>query len=360
MFLNLHILKNKMYLSIETLDYNRFEPIIGGLFCERIFGPVKDFECFCRRYKKLHKKLFQKSKINLCPKCNIELTSSSIRSYRLGYVRLASHISHYWFLRNLPSYISIILNKSNKETLKIAYHKSYVILKKSNSVYSITGAEALYFLLKKLDIKDKENIVSTKDNPYPENIIAYKNRLKLLNFFIQTKTKPEWMILKYLPVLPPDIRPIVKIQDKTVVTTDLNFSYLNIISTNNKITKLRKMLVPEKFLSNEKLFLQQKVDTLIVGEKSTLNNRNSDKLMKSLSSSIKGKKGLFRENILGKTVDYSGRSVIVVEPKLDLNEFGIPEEMVVLIIAYSEKYFCLVLFYNILYFEHKRHFIFYF
>lgn len=239
-------------------------------------------------------------------------------------------MTHYWFLRNLPSYISVVLNKSNKETLKVAYHKSYVIIKRLDFVYSITGADALFFLLRKWNIRD--NIISISNPPVLNNII-YKNRLKLLNFLVQTKTKPEWMVLKYLPVLPPDIRPIVKIQDKTVVTTDLNFSYLNIITTNNKIIKLRKMLVPEKFLSNEKLFLQQKVDNLIAGEKKNV-SRNNEKLIKSLSSSIKGKKGLFRENILGKTVDYSARSVIVVEPKLDLNEFGIPEDMVVFIIIY--------------------------
>ncbi len=291
---------------------------------------MKDFECVCRRYKKLHKKLFLKSKVNLCPKCNIELTSSKIRSYRLGYVRLSSYVTHYWFLRNLPSYISVVLNKSNKETLKVAYHKSYVIIKKLDFTYSITGADALFFLLKRLDIKDNViSLASISEIPKINNMI-YKNRLKLLNFLSQTKTKPEWMVLKFLPVLPPDIRPIVKIQDKTVVTTDLNFSYLNIISINNKIIKLRKMLVPERFLSNEKLFLQQKVDNLIAGEKKSI-SKNNEKLVKSLSSSIKGKKGLFRENILGKTVDYSARSVIVVEPKLDLNEFGIPEEMVVFI-----------------------------
>lgn len=205
--------------------------------------------------------------MNICPKCNIELTTSSLRSYRLGYINLSSFVVHYWFLRNLPSYISIVLNKPTKEALKIAYHKSYILLKKSNSIHSITGADALYLLLKKLSSKESQD----------KGEYLYRNRVKILNFFAQTKTKVEWMVLRYLPVLPPNIRPIVKIQGKTIVTTDLNFSYANIINTNSKILKLRKMLVPEKFLSNEKLFLQQKVDILIAAsEKSGNISKNNN------------------------------------------------------------------------------------
>lgn len=208
--------------------------------------------------------------MNICPKCNIELTSSSLRSYRLGYINLSSFVVHYWFLRNLPSYVSIVLNKPTKETLKIAYHKSYILLKKSGIIHSITGADALYLLLKRLSSKESFNLQDKKE-------FLYRNRIKILNFFAQTKTRVEWMVLRYLPVLPPNIRPIVKIQGKTVVTTDLNFSYANIINTNSKILKLRKMLVPEKFLSNEKLFLQQKVDILIAAsEKSSNISKNSN------------------------------------------------------------------------------------
>jgi len=315
----------------ETLDYTRFEPIVGGLFCQRIFGPVKDFMCLCKRRRKLQKRFFQKNVVNICSRCFVELTYSTMRSYRLGYISLSSFVSHFWFLRNSPSYISIVLNKSVKETLKIAYGKSYILMKRSNFIYSITGADALHFLLiRSRLLLDKDFTVLSDFNLVAADLKdLYKKRKRVFNFFIQTQSKPDWMILKYLPVLPPDIRPIVKISDNTIVTTDLNFSYANIINVNNKILKLRKMLVPERFLNNEKLFLQQKVDALISAEGKKVGSTSLDeeKKIKSLSSLINGKKGLFRENLLGKTVDYSARSVIVVEPHLDLNYFGIPEEI---------------------------------
>nr|AEW13012.1 RNA polymerase beta' subunit [Strombomonas acuminata] len=211
----------------ETINYETFKPVNDGLFCEKIFGPIKDWECNCKRYKKIQMKTKNKDKVIICPKCYVEITETKIRNYRMG-IKLSAPVTHIWYIKSVPNYI----------------------------------------------------------------------RLKLINHFIQTKSNPHWMIIYNLPVLPPNLRPVVKLQDKTLITTDLNFLYAKIVNINNKINKLRKMLVPEPFLINEKYTLQ-----------------------------IQGKRGRFRENLLGKTVDYSGRSVIIVEPNLKLNECGIPEEM---------------------------------
>lgn len=235
------------------------------------------------------------------------------------------------------------LNKSIKETNKIAYNKSYIKTKHFSEEKYITGGEALYLLLKKIKLKKKikeinKSIFNIEKNEKKINLEStkkiltkYKKRLILINYFMLTKSNPSWMTLKYLPVLPPNIRPIVRLQDRTIITTDLNFLYSNIINSNNKIIKLRKMSVPEIFLNNEKNILQDKIDKLINNEKKTYNlsKKSSKKKLKSLTQSIQGKKGRFRENLLGKTVDYSGRSVIVVEPKLNLKECGIPKEMAI-------------------------------
>nr|YP_010700313.1 RNA polymerase subunit beta' [Euglena undulata]WCH63457.1 RNA polymerase subunit beta' [Euglena undulata] len=313
----------------ETIHHDNFKPVIGGLFCEKIFGPTKDWECYCKKYKNIQRKINKKKKINLCPKCNVEITETKIRNYRMGYIKLSTPITHLWYLKNTPSYIAneeilkklkiliastintkTIINKTIKETNNIVYNKSYIKVKerKKKDKY-VTGGEAINLLLKK-----KRYTKETNDTKIEKKLYNYENRLKLMNYFVQTKTKPSWMTIKYLPVLPPNLRPIVRLQDKTIIVTDVNFLYGNIINSNNKIIKLRKMYVPERFLNNEKLILQDKVDKLINNEKASINN-------------IQGKKGRFRENLLGKTVDYSGRSVIVVEPNLKLNECGIPREM---------------------------------
>nr|YP_010700492.1 RNA polymerase subunit beta' [Strombomonas costata]WCH63630.1 RNA polymerase subunit beta' [Strombomonas costata] len=263
----------------ETINYETFKPVNDGLFCEKIFGPIKDWECNCKRYKKIQIK--NNDKIIICPKCYVEITETKIRNYRMG-IKLSTPVTHIWYLKSIPNYITkILINKSSEETNKISSFKSYIMIKENNENKRwITGGEALNILLKEIKLEQR------------------CDRLKLINHFLQTKSNPHWMIIYNLPVLPPNLRPIVKLQDKTLITTDLNFLYAKIININSKINKLRKMLVPEPFLINEKFTLQ-----------------------------IQGKRGRFRENLLGKTVDYSGRSVIIVEPNLKLNECGIPEEM---------------------------------
>nr|YP_009144883.1 RNA polymerase beta' subunit [Euglenaria anabaena]AKJ83330.1 RNA polymerase beta' subunit [Euglenaria anabaena] len=321
----------------ETVDNETFKPIFAGLFCEQIFGPTISWECFCKKYKKIQLKTKNKSKIIICPKCNVEITDKKIRNYRMGNINLAAPVTHIWYLRNNPSYISILINKSIKQTNNINSGKSYILIKNKKKEIWLTGGEAIKTLLEKINLEQRFEKtlnflikVNTEKDSIEKKRKGYKNRLKLINHFIQTKTNPSWMTLKYLPVLPPNLRPILKLQDKTIITTDLNFLYAKIIEINNKIIKLRKMSVTENFLNNEKKLLQDTVDKLINNEKNTKNLiLQSKKPLKSLSKIIQGKKGRFRENLLGKTVDYSGRSVIIVEPKLKLNECGIPLKMVV-------------------------------
>nr|AKL79026.1 RNA polymerase beta' subunit [Euglena viridis] len=322
----------------ETVDHETFKPITEGLFCEKIFGPIKDFECCCKKYKRIQKKFNQYIQINICPKCKVQITNSKIRNYRMGYINLSNPTIHLWYLKNTPNYLANTLNKSIQETNKLVYNKSYIVTGEKKKEKYITGGEALNSLLKNFNLEKtyEFNFISTilnkkkiesENEKIKKKLKVYQKRLKIINNFMQTKSKPSWMLIKYLPVLPPNIRPIVKLQDKTIITTDLNFLYGNIININNKIIKLRKMSVPENFLNNEKYMLQDKVDKLISTEKNTNLKSINKKKLKPLSSNIQGKKGRFRENLLGKTVDYSGRSVIVVEPKLKLNECGIPKEI---------------------------------
>nr|YP_009145447.1 RNA polymerase beta' subunit [Monomorphina parapyrum]AKL78920.1 RNA polymerase beta' subunit [Monomorphina parapyrum] len=326
----------------ETVNYENFRPIMNGLFCEKTFGPTNNWECFCKRYKKTQRKIKEKNKIIICPKCNVEITESKVRNYRMGYIKLASRVTHIWYLKNIPSYISTILNKSVKETNKIAYNKSYILYKYNKKKQEwITGGEAINSLLNKIKLEKTFDKIISKIRTLKTNLKLneseketlekkrkmYQNRLKLINYFIQTKSLPNWMTIKYLPILPPNLRPIVKLQDNTIITTDLNFFYSKIIDSNNKIIKLRKMSVPENFLNNEKLILQENVDKLINNESKKNTKTANQNSLKSLSKIIQGKRGRFRENLLGKTVDYSGRSVIIVEPKLNINQCGLPKEI---------------------------------
>nr|YP_009503400.1 RNA polymerase beta' subunit [Euglena clara]AXA45458.1 RNA polymerase beta' subunit [Euglena clara] len=323
----------------ESINHSNSKPILGGLFCEKVFGPSKDWECYCKKYKNVQRKINNNKSINICPKCNVEITESKVRNYRMG-IKLSSLVIHTWYIQGIPCYIiNIILNKTLKETTKIATNKAYIKLVNKKKENYITGVDAINYLLKKIKLEKTyiENLEQlfnkgfNKDK-YEKRKNQYKKRLKIINFFIQNKTKPNWMIIKYLPVLPPNLRPIVKLQDKSIIITDLNFLYGDIITINNKITKLRKMHVPETFLSNEKYILQEKVNKLIKNEKAQkflTKKKKEEKVqnLKSLTKNLQGKRGLFRENILGKTVDYSGRSVIIVEPNLKLAECGIPKEI---------------------------------
>nr|YP_007317179.1 beta' subunit of RNA polymerase [Monomorphina aenigmatica]AFZ88781.1 beta' subunit of RNA polymerase [Monomorphina aenigmatica] len=313
----------------DTLNHDTFKPIMEGLFCERIFGPTINWECFCKRYKKVQRKIKEKKNISICPRCNVEINESNLRNYRLGYINLATNIVHIWYLKNIPSYICIMINKSIKETNNIAYNKSYLLFRRAQKEEWITGGEAISILLKRIKIENTK--IMPCDSKIRQGIqkrtLNLIKRIKILNYFLQTKSSPEWMTIKYLPVLPPNTRPIVKLQDNTIITTDLNFLYAKVIDSNNKINKLRKMSVPETFLNNEKLILQENVDNLINNDTNKNISKINQKSLKSLSKIIQGKRGRFRENLLGKTVDFSGRSVIVVEPKLKINQCGLPKEI---------------------------------
>jgi DNA-directed RNA polymerase subunit beta' len=269
-------------------------------------------------------------------KCLVEITESKIRNYRMGYIKLNSYITHPWYLKGNPNYISLLLNKSISETLKINSSKAYIFKKQGNQ-FAKTGTEAIYFLLKdtnlkrslkkineKIKIFQHKKIEKNKPNKnITKKIELYIRKLKITNCFLETKTLPQWMTFKFLPVLPPNVRPIIKLEDKKIITTDLNQLYCKIININNKITKLKKMLIQEKYLNNEKSILQESVNELIINNEKI----KTKKKLKSITKRIEGKKGRFRENLLGKTVDYSGRSVITIEPKLKLKECTIPEEI---------------------------------
>nr|YP_009540853.1 RNA polymerase beta' subunit [Phacus inflexus]AYQ93291.1 RNA polymerase beta' subunit [Phacus inflexus] len=302
----------------DTVDYKTFRPIKDGLFCEKIFGPTKKNECSCKLYKKIKIKA-KNANIIICPRCNVQITDSKIRRYRMGYIELALPNIHPLYLNNLPSYISVMLAKPIKEVKKIVSTESYILVKKNKREIWETSGEAINFLLKRIKLKKiankiRDNILSTKKNR--KNLI---NRYKLINNFIETKSKPEWMTIKFLPVLPPELRPLMKLQDNVIVSSDFNILYAKIINSNNRIIQLKNMKINEKFLKKEKQILQESIDSLI--DKS---QTKSKKKLKSLTKTIKGKHGRIRENLLGKTVDYSARSVITVEPKLKINECGIP------------------------------------
>nr|YP_009538723.1 RNA polymerase beta' subunit [Lepocinclis ovum]AYQ93717.1 RNA polymerase beta' subunit [Lepocinclis ovum] len=311
----------------ETIDYKSLKPISNGIFCEKIFGPIKNNECICKLYKKIRVKK-EKNKIIICPNCYVQITESKIRRYRMGVIKLSTITIHSWFFKENPNYISnIILNKKKSYIKKVLLAKYYIIINSKTKGKELkTGGDAILSLLKKLKLK-KTNGTSTYQLKKINNSIANKynkkltNRIKLLNYMIQAKTKPEWIAIRFLPVLPPELRPIIKLQDNTIITSDLNYLYQNIINTNNRISQLYKMQVSEKFIIVEKIKLQLTINEFITKDTNLKNT------LKSLSKILKGKTGRIRENLLGKTVDYSARSVIGVEPKLKISECAIPIEV---------------------------------
>nr|YP_009538654.1 RNA polymerase beta' subunit [Phacus pleuronectes]AYQ93660.1 RNA polymerase beta' subunit [Phacus pleuronectes] len=305
----------------ETVDIKNLKPITNGLFCEKIFGPIKSNQCHCKLYKKIKMK---KDNFNLiiCPKCYVQITDSKIRRYRMGTIQLASTNIHTWYLNNNSNYIRIILSKNLKEIENITYGKSYISFKKKQKKIFKTTGEAIKIMLKKIKLK-QINIKNIKINEEKT-----KKKFNIINSFLETKTKPIWMTISYLPVLPPELRPIIKLQDNVIVSSDFNFLYSKIINTNNRLYQLKEMNVNEKFINKEKITLQESID-LLINNKKNKNKKNKKKKIKSLSETIKGKHGRIRENLLGKTVDYSARSVIVVEPKLNINECGIPKEILI-------------------------------
>jgi len=336
----------------ETINYRTLKPEMGGLFCERIFGPVNDWECHCGKYKRVRYKGIT------CERCDVEVIESNVRRHRIGFVELASSVTHVWYVKGRPSKIALILDISLKELEQIVYFNSYVITNPGNSnelaykellvetdwqVFNATknddisdveisiGAEAIKTLLTQLNLESESKelrlLIPLSKERDREKLIK---RLRVLDQFIASGSEPSWMVLDIIPVLPPDLRPMVQLDGGRFATSDLNDLYRRVINRNNRLARLQEIMAPELIIRNEKRMLQEAVDALIDNGKRGravlgLNNRP----LKSLSDIIEGKQGRFRQNLLGKRVDYSGRSVIIVGPELKLNQCGLPREMAI-------------------------------
>ena len=334
----------------ETINYRTLKPEMHGLFCERIFGPVNDWECHCGKYKRVNHKGI------VCERCGVEVIDSKVRRHRLGFIELASPVTHVWYVKGRPSKIALVLGISLKELEQIVYFNSYVVVNpgeggffNQNELLSDTvwtaleyhnemienveisiGASAIKKLLARIDLQKevdilREALASTKRQSIKDRLIK---RIRVLDQFIASKFSPSWMVLDVIPVLPPDLRPMVQLDGGRFATSDLNDLYRRVINRNNRLARLQEIVAPELIIRNEKRMLQESVDSLIDNGKRGkavvgLNNRP----LKSLSDIIEGKQGRFRQNLLGKRVDYSGRSVIIVGPELKLNQCGLPREM---------------------------------
>ncbi|MGD6858496.1 MAG: DNA-directed RNA polymerase subunit beta' [Enterobacteriaceae bacterium] len=331
----------------ETINYRTFKPERDGLFCAKIFGPVKDYECLCGKYKRL------KHRGVICEKCGVEVTQTKVRRERMGHIELASPIAHIWFLRSLPSRIGLLLDMPLRDVEKVLYFESYVVTKVGDSdLYKCQilneneyleslekfgyafeakmGAEGIRDLLKKINVKKeyKDLFYLLKKTNAETKRKKISKRIKLLESFIESKNKPEWMILTVLPVLPPDLRPLVPLDGGRFATSDLNDLYRRVINRNNRLKRLIDLSAPEIIIKNEKRMLQESVDALLDnGRRGRAIIGSNKRPLKSLSDMIKGKQGRFRQNLLGKRVDYSGRSVITVGPYLRLNQCGLPKKM---------------------------------
>jgi DNA-directed RNA polymerase subunit beta' len=332
----------------ETINYRTFKPERDGLFCARIFGPIKDYECLCGKYKRI------KYKGIVCEKCGVEVTSSKVRRDRMGHIELAAPIAHIWFLKSLPSRLSTLLGLTLKMVEKIIYFETYIVVDslmsplKDGEVLSEDeyeryqeeygygsfvaemGAEAIQKLLAKLDLKKlqtdlRQELIDSGSELKKEKIAK---RLKLVESFIDSGNKAQWMIMDVLPVIPPDIRPLVMLDGGRFATSDLNELYRRVINRNNRLKRLLELGAPDIIIKNEKRMLQESVDALLDNGRSGSVVKNANKKpFKSLSDMLKGKQGRFRQNLLGKRVDYSGRSVIVVGPELKLHQCGLPKKM---------------------------------
>ena len=337
----------------ETINYRTLKPEMNGLFCERIFGPVNDWECHCGKYKRVRHRGI------VCERCGVEVIDSKVRRHRMGFIELASPVTHVWYVKGRPSKIALILDLSLKELEQITYFNSYVVTnpgKSSTLTYKqlvnevdwvamhdsveetetgleiSIGAEAIKKLLDEINLQQvvkelREFLPFVKSLSIRDKLIR---RLRVLDQFISSKLKPSWMVLDIIPVLPPDLRPMVQLDGGRFATSDLNDLYRRVINRNNRLARLQEIIAPELIIRNEKRMLQEAVDALIDNGRRGravvgLNNRP----LKSLSDIIEGKQGRFRQNLLGKRVDYSGRSVIIVGPELKLNQCGLPRDMAI-------------------------------
>ena len=332
----------------ETINYRTFKPERDGLFCARIFGPIKDYECLCGKYKRM------KYKGIICEKCGVEVTLTKVRRERMGHIDLASPVAHIWFLKSLPSRIGLILDMTLKELERVLYFESFVItepgmtplkygqLISEEEYYDLQdeygdgefeagiGAEALKKLMQDIDLpvlrEDlKDELRETGSEAKRKKLVK---RLKLVEAFIESNTKPEWMIMDIIPVIPPELRPLVPLDGGRFATSDLNDLYRRVINRNNRLKRLMELKAPDIIVRNEKRMLQEAVDALFDnGRRGRVITGANKRPLKSLSDMLKGKQGRFRQNLLGKRVDYSGRSVIVVGPELKLHQCGLPKKM---------------------------------
>ena len=331
----------------ETINYRTFKPERDGLFCAKIFGPIKDFECLCQKYKRL------KHRGIICEKCGVEVTQAKVRRERMGHIQLASPVAHIWFLKSLPSRIGLLLDMTLRDIEKILYFEAYVVIEPgmtalekkqllSEDAYmeaheqlgdefqALMGAEAIQRLLSALNLKQEAEEIR-EEIPVTNSEMRLKRlakRLRIVEAFLSSGNKPEWMIMNTLPVLPPDLRPLVPLDGGRFATSDLNDLYRRVINRNNRLKRLLELNAPDIIVRNEKRMLQESVDALFdIGRRGRAITGSNKRPLKSLADLIKGKQGRFRQNLLGKRVDYSGRSVIVVGPTLRLHQCGLPKKM---------------------------------
>ena len=332
----------------ETINYRTFKPERDGLFCARIFGPVKDYECLCGKYKRM------KYKGVICEKCGVEVTLAKVRRERMGHIELAAPVAHIWFLKSLPSRIGLLLDMTLKDLERVLYFENYIVLEPGlttlkplqllpeedyikaqddfgeDSFTASIGAEAIRELLKGLDLEKtatelRQEIAESTSELKPKKLAK---RLKVVEAFIKSGNKPEWMILTVVPVIPPELRPLVPLDGGRFATSDLNDLYRRVINRNNRLKRLMELRAPDIIIRNEKRMLQEAVDALFDnGRRGRVITGANKRPLKSLADMLKGKQGRFRQNLLGKRVDYSGRSVIVVGPELKLHQCGLPKKM---------------------------------
>jgi DNA-directed RNA polymerase subunit beta' len=332
----------------ETINYRTFKPERDGLFCARIFGPVKDYECLCGKYKRM------KYKGIICEKCGVEVTLQKVRRERMGHIELASPVAHIWFLKSLPSRIGLLVDMTLKDLERVLYFENYVVTEPGTtplkmhellseeayqqamddygeSEFSVgIGAEALREMLSAIDLEEEREIIKQdlKETNSEAKRKKFVKRLKLIEAFMESGARPEWMILTQVPVIPPELRPLVPLDGGRFATSDLNDLYRRVINRNNRLKRLIELRAPDIIIRNEKRMLQESVDALFDnGRRGRAITGANKRPLKSLSDMLKGKQGRFRQNLLGKRVDYSGRSVIVVGPELKLHQCGLPKKM---------------------------------
>src|SRR3989344_2369236 len=329
----------------ETINYRTFKPERDGLFCAKIFGPIKDYECLCGKYKRL------KHRGVICEKCGVEVTQTKVRRDRMGHIELAAPCAHIWFLKSLPSRLGLVLDMTLRDIERVLYFEAYVVvdpgmtpLKKfsimseddydakrrefGDEFEALMGAEGIQKLLAEMDL-DIE-IDKLRNDMTGSELKVKKNskRLKVMEAFKKSGIKPNWMVMEVMPVLPPDLRPLVPLDGGRFATSDLNDLYRRVINRNNRLARLLELKAPEIIVRNEKRTMQEAVDALIDnGRRGKIFTGPNKRPLRSLSDMLKGKQGRFRQNLLGKRVDYSGRSVIVVGPELKLHQCGLPKLM---------------------------------